>query len=126
MQSAPNEARVNPCRRFGINVRAISAAHKNKLSTRFAEVDRLFVCRKTKTERGKMGKEFEGFVLIDVYSKTNHHKVAQKYGQQLSVSLLADGKSDRKVSFNEDFVEQPSNLEEDDQEEKLLDEQKMF
>lgn len=75
LQNAPEEARVNPCRRFGINVRSIAAAHKNKLSTRFAEVDRLFVCRKSKQERDKMGEEYEGFILIDVYSKTNHNKV---------------------------------------------------
>ena len=38
----------NLLRRFKINLRLISLSHKNKLSTRFQEVDRLFVCRKTK------------------------------------------------------------------------------
>ena len=45
---ATNPNPPNLLRRFKINLRLISQAHKNKLSTRFQEVDRLYVCRKTK------------------------------------------------------------------------------
>lgn len=70
----------NLLRRFKINLRLISQSHKNKISTRFQEIDRLYVCRKTKEQRDKMGVEFEDIKLTDVYIKSNPHKIAQKYG----------------------------------------------
>ncbi len=35
-------------RRFKVNMRQISLAHKNKLSSRFQEIDRRYICKKTK------------------------------------------------------------------------------
>ena len=66
----------NLLRRFKINLRLISASHKNKLSTRFGEVDRLYVCRKSKEQRTKMGVEFDDIKLTDVYIKSNPHKIS--------------------------------------------------
>ena len=34
-----------------------------------------------------MGIEYEGIKLIDVYTKSNPHKVSQKYGKQLIMTL---------------------------------------
>ena len=50
------------------------------MSTRLQEVDRLYVCRKTKEQRDKMGMEFEDMKLTDVYIKSNPNKIVQKYG----------------------------------------------
>ena len=70
----------NLLRPFKINLRLISQSHKNKVCTRLQEVDRLYVCRKTKEQRKKMGVEFQDLKLTDVYIKSNPNKIAQKYG----------------------------------------------
>jgi len=64
------------CRRFKFNTRAISLSHKNKLSARFQEIDRRYICKKTKDQRTHMGCEFDDFNLLDVYAKTNTNKIA--------------------------------------------------
>jgi hypothetical protein len=78
-----------------------------------------------------MGIEFDDFNLLDVYAKTNTNKISQKYGGQLTVVIpydknlkLTDGS--RTVVFTKGWVEPKSNSEEDQQEEKLLDEQKQI
>lgn len=62
-------------RRFKINLRTISQSHKNKLSDRFQDIDRQFVCRKTKEQRAKMGMEYDDIKLVDIYTKSNPNKV---------------------------------------------------
>ena len=78
-------AQGNISRRFKINLRAVSQSSKNKLSTRFQDIDRLFVCRKTKEQRGQMGAEYDGVKLTDIYNKANPNKIAQKYGKSIIV-----------------------------------------
>ena len=76
-----------------------------------------------------MGVEFNDFNLLDVYAKTNTNKISQKYGGQFTCVIpydknlkIADGS--RAVVITKGWVEPKSNLDEDQQEEKLLDEQK--
>ena len=119
-------------RRFLLDMRQISTAHRNKMSARLHEIDRQYVCRKTKEQREDMGTEFTGFSLLDVYAKTNPNKITQKYGTELIVkvdfSTDADGQvhQSRKVEKNSDYEPPAANPDEDEQEEKLLDEQKRF
>lgn len=124
--SAAHPNPPNLLRRFKINLRLISPSHKNKISTRFQEIDRLYVCKKTKEERAEMGVEFEGFKLVDVYIKSNPHKISQKYGQQFifSVDSATDGK--RTIKPNPDYKEPVIKPEDEEEEETMLDEQKIF
>ena len=73
-----------------------------------------------------MGLEFEDFSLLDVYAKTNPHKIAQKFGQEFVITVTyAAGetqKISRKITKNPDYKPVERNAEDDDREEKLLDE----
>jgi hypothetical protein len=65
-----------------------------------------------------MGSEFDDFNLLDVYAKTNTNKIAQKYGQQFTVSLPYDKlkmveTGTREVKVTKGWVEPKSNSEED-------------
>lgn len=114
-------------RRFKINLKSLCNSGKNKLSSRFQEVDRLFVCRKTKEQRVNMGIEYDDIKLTEVYCKANSNKVAQRYGKAYTVSLgvTHDGEPSVKriVAKNPDWVPPPAIEQEED---RLLDEQKLF
>lgn len=114
----------NLLRRFKINLRLISQSHKNKISNRFQEIDRLFVCRKTKEQRAKMGIEFQGIKLIDVYVKANPFKIASKYGQEflISVDFAKDINDYRVVKKNPEYKPPMIKPEDEAEEEKMLDE----
>lgn len=73
----------NLTRRFLIPMRHISQSYRQKLSTRFHELDRLYICQKSKQQREEMGLEYEEIRLVEVYSKTdqNQKKIVQRYGQ---------------------------------------------
>ena len=118
----------NLLRRFKINLRMIAPSFRNKLSARFSEIDRTFVCRRTKDQRTEMGQEFEGFALTDVYLKSYPHRVKQKYGQQFNImtdfSLPID--EYRSVEFNPKYEPPKVKPESEKEEEEQLDEQKMF
>ncbi|CDW91361.1 UNKNOWN [Stylonychia lemnae] len=111
-------------------MKAISESHKCKLSNRFQEIDRQFVCHKTKDQRSDMGVEYEGIKLIDIYTKSNPNKVAQKYGKQLIINLLFNYENKatikRLVKINSDYRPPQIPQEDEIEEEKLLDEQKLF
>ena len=74
-------------RRFKLDLRQISQAYRNKLSVRLHEIDRQYVCRKTKEQRENMGDEFSGFSLLDVYAKSNPNKITQKFGDELIITV---------------------------------------
>ena len=71
-----------------------------------------------------MGIEFDEIKLTDVYIKSNPNKIMSKYGQQFNISLDSNGK--RTIVLNPAFKEPVSKPEEEQEEEKLLDEQKIF
>ena len=66
-----------------------------------------------------MGIEFTGFSLTDVYAKTNPHKIQQKYGAELIITVnfaMRDGQlelSRRKVSKNAEYKAPAHNEEEE-------------
>eukprot|EP00347_Sterkiella_histriomuscorum_P011359 403372754 len=127
-QIQPPQSQQN--RRFKINMRLISESHKNKLSMRFQEIDRQFVCFKNKEERAKMGLEYDGIKLVDIYTKSNPNKVNQKYGKQLIMRLVFNQENQptllRVVSQNPDYIPPEIAPEDELEEEKLLDEQNLF
>ena len=100
-------------RRFKLDMRQISTSHRNKLSTRLHEIDRQYVCRKTKEQREDMGTEFTGFSLLDVYAKSNPNKILNKYGDEVLVTVkfafdiddqcATDVRQDRTVLKNPDY-----------------------
>lgn len=121
---------VGLSKRFKINMKVISSSTKNKLSTRFQDIDRLFVCRKTKEQRSQMGIEYDNVKLTDIYCKANPNKISQKYGRAILVKLAVTHEGDptvkRMINWNPDFKPVHTTPEEEQEEEKLLDEQKLF
>ena len=77
-----------------------------------------------------MGMEYESVKLTDVYCKANGNKVTQKYGKAFLISLGVTHEGDptvnRLVRNNPDFCAQSVTETEAQEEEKLLDEQKLF
>lgn len=77
-----------------------------------------------------MGIEYEGIKLTDIYNKANPNKISQKFGKSLIMSLAVTHEGDpsiiRKIRLNQDFKPPETLQDEDLEEEKLLDEQKLF
>ena len=77
-----------------------------------------------------MGIEYEGIKLTDVYNKANPNKIAQKYGKSILISLAVNHQGEptvhRNVKINPNCPSSNSTAEEELEEEKLLDEQKLF
>ena len=77
-----------------------------------------------------MGIEYDGVRLTEIYNKANPNKVSQKYGRAILVKLAVtyDGSPTVKriISWNPDYKPVQTTPEEELEEEKLLDEQKLF
>lgn len=75
-----------------------------------------------------MGIEFDGIKLIDVYVKANPFKVATKYGQEflIKVDFEKDINEYRIVTKNPEYKPPDIKPEDEAEEEKMLDEQKIF
>ena len=75
-----------------------------------------------------MGVEYQDIKLTDVYIKSNPHKISQKYGQQFlcNVDFEKSVNNYRLISKNPNYVAPKVKPEEEAEEEKLLDEQKIF
>ena len=75
-----------------------------------------------------MGIEYDNVKLTEVYCKANSNKVSQKYGKAYMISLGVTHEGDptikRTVKKNLEWV--PPKTEEDEGEDKLMDEQKLF
>ena len=77
-----------------------------------------------------MGIEYEGIKLTDIYNRANPNKITQKYGKQINLCLAVTHEGDptiqRKVTLNPDYQPVTISPEEEQEEERLLDEQKLF
>lgn len=77
-----------------------------------------------------MGMEYDGIRLTEIYNKANPNKIAQKYGKSLIMSLAVTHEGEptikRRVQVNPDFKGPLVPPEEELEEDKLLDEQKLF
>jgi len=60
-----------PASRLLFPVKLISQSYRNKLSNRFHELDRIYICQKSKQQRQDMGLEYQEVSLVEVYSKTD-------------------------------------------------------
>ena len=77
-----------------------------------------------------MGAEYDGVKLTDIYNKANPHKITQKYGKSIIVSLAVTHQGEptvnRMVRNNPECPPPKVSAEEELEEEKMLDEQKLF
>ena len=77
-----------------------------------------------------MGLEYDNVRLTDIYCKANPNKVTQKFGKSLIMSVGITYEGDptikRQVRVNPDFKPVQVSPQEELEEEKLLDEQKLF
>jgi len=116
-------------KRFIIDLKQICPSFRNKVSIRFHEIDRQFVCRRSKEERARMGNEWQGLRLTDIYSK--NCQIKEKYGKEFNIIIKTSVDKDysikRIVKKNPTWQapHQASKLEEEE-EEQVLDEQKRF